>query len=70
MTAKGVRRMIEIEIARFDNTAMGLARHWGISSAYLCDVRKGRREPGESILKHLWLRKDVRYLPMIAKRPR
>ena len=36
------------------------ARHLGISPQYVCDLLKGRREPGPAVLKKLGLRRDVR----------
>lgn len=38
-----------------------LARELGISASYLNDVLRGRREPGEKILKALKLRRVVSY---------
>ncbi len=38
------------------------ARQIGISPAYLSDVLNARREPGDSILSALGLRKQVRYV--------
>ena len=35
----------------------------GVSGAYLCDVLKGNREPGESILAALGLVRVVGYRP-------
>lgn len=34
----------------------------GVSGAYVCDVLMARREPGQSILQALGLRKIVRYV--------
>jgi len=36
-----------------------LADKWGISPQYLCDVLAGRRDPGNSIVKHLGLKRVV-----------
>ena len=38
-----------------------LAQEWGISEQYLSDILKGRREPGNKVLKQLGLRKMVIY---------
>lgn len=38
-----------------------LAEHLGVSAQYLGDVLSGKREPGDSILKALGLRKTVHY---------
>lgn len=35
----------------------------GISPAYVNDVARGRRGPGESVLRGLGLQRDVRYVP-------
>lgn len=46
--------------------AAGSQKAWaqaiGVSEAYLSDVLNGRRDPGESILGPLGLRKEVRYV--------
>lgn len=36
-----------------------LAKQWGISAAYVSDLRNGRREPGPAILKRVGARKVV-----------
>jgi transcriptional regulator with XRE-family HTH domain len=38
------------------------AANWGISPQYLNDLEHERREPGETVLKALGLRKQVRYV--------
>ena len=69
--------MNEAEVRAAINTAIecaaslrALAASWGISPAYLSDVRTGRRAPGDSILKHLGLKRvvTVEYLPSEAAR--
>jgi hypothetical protein len=55
-----VLRMLEITI-EVEGTAVGLARKWGISTQYLSDVRRRRREPGPSILKGLGLYAETIY---------
>ena len=40
------------------------AAKYGISSQYISDVLRGRREPGEAILKSLKLKKVVTYSPL------
>ena len=37
------------------------AQALGVSDAYLCDLKKGRREPGPKILTALGLRRIVEY---------
>lgn len=37
------------------------AEQLGISDAYLCDIKKGRREPGPKLLNALGLRRVVEY---------
>ncbi len=39
-----------------------LAREWGVSQQYLCDVVNGRRPISESILDRLGLRRVVSYI--------
>lgn len=38
-----------------------LAKEWGISEAYLCDILKGNRAPGPKILNPLGMKKVIRY---------
>lgn len=38
-----------------------LADSVGVSRSYICDILKGRREPGEAMLKRLGIRKTVHY---------
>jgi hypothetical protein len=42
-------------------TAWGAAH--GVSGAYVHDCVRGRRDPGESILRALGLQREVRYIP-------
>jgi hypothetical protein len=42
-------------------SAKALADGWNISSAYLCDVRHGRRNPGPLILDALELEECLTY---------
>jgi DNA-binding transcriptional regulator YdaS (Cro superfamily) len=37
------------------------AQQLGVSDAYLCDVKKGRRDPGPKLLTALGLRRVVEY---------
>lgn len=39
-----------------------LAKKLGVSPMFICDIIKGRREPGEKILKALGLQKNVRII--------
>lgn len=47
--------------------AAGTARAWaaqnGLSSAYISDVMNGRRDPGDSVLRALGLRRVTSYEP-------
>lgn len=38
-----------------------LARRWDLSAAYISDVIRGKRAPGQSILDHLGVIRVVRY---------
>lgn len=42
-------------------TAWGAAN--GVSGAYVHDCVRGRRDPGESILRALGLQREIRYVP-------
>lgn len=42
-------------------TQQAAAKQWGISGAYLCDVLKGRREPGAKLLDALGYRRLIFY---------
>ncbi|AWV14988.1 hypothetical protein A3862_05245 [Methylobacterium sp. XJLW] len=35
----------------------------GLSGAYVSDVCRGRRDPGDGVLRGLGLQRDVRYVP-------
>ena len=60
MKIQHVLRLLE-EAVKEDGAAVGLARKWGISTAYLSDVRRRRRAPGRAILKHLGLYAETIY---------
>lgn len=49
-----------------NGTQAEVAKLWGVSPAYLCDVLRGHREPGERILKPLGLKREVRYVRALA----
>lgn len=38
-----------------------LAKQWGVSAAYLSDIRRGHRKPGPSVLVHLGLKAETTY---------
>lgn len=63
MTIGDVLELVEQEIQRH-GSAMATARRWGISTQYLCDVRRRRRAPGQSILAALGLVAETVYRPM------
>lgn len=44
-----------------------LAQQLGVSSAYVSDVRHGRRDPGPSILRPLGLRMEREVLKMVSR---
>lgn len=44
-----------------DRTAKEFARELGISGAYLCDIYKSVRAPGESVLSKLGIVKRIVY---------
>ena len=48
-------------------SARALANHWGISVQYLCDIRKGRRQPGNAVLSPMGLTKHVTYTTRYSK---
>ena len=57
MTSDHVRKILEREAEKIGSQT-ALAKHIGVSPAYVHDVINGRREPGESILKPLGLEKS------------
>ena len=61
MTKTGVLETIEAAIAAA-GSAQALAAAWGISAAYLSDVRLGKREPGPKILERLGLTEISQYV--------
>lgn len=60
MTYSEVLKDIEYRIG-ICGSARALARHWHISVQYLCDVRKGRRQPGPCILKAMGLKRETTF---------
>ena len=67
-TQSGVLTLLRREIARLGGSQLGFARLHGISTQYVCDVLKRRREPGAKILDALYLVREVRYVPKVKKR--
>jgi len=55
-----VLNMIE-DAVKLKGAAVGLARKWGVSTAYLSDVRRRRRAPGNAILTNLGLYAETTY---------
>jgi hypothetical protein len=45
--------------AKEEGSANALARLWGVTPSYLCDLLKGKRKPGPKILGPLGLRRVV-----------
>jgi hypothetical protein len=60
LTADDVRALLGKEVTR-KGSQQAWAEWAGVSGAYVHDVMHGRREPGESILKALGLKKVVIY---------
>jgi predicted transcriptional regulator len=60
MQASEVIEQIEKHIVRA-GTQKALAKQWGISQQYLSEVRAGRKDPGDKILKNLNLERIVTY---------
>lgn len=63
MTEQQVIQRVKKEIERV-GSLRGLAREWGVTPSYLCDIVNGRRAPGPKILTPLGLRwvKTVSYV--------
>lgn len=58
--SNGVRELL-LRKADEHGSQTALARYLGISSSYLSDVIKGKRDPGASVLDALGLARVVRY---------
>ncbi|MCK7461164.1 MAG: helix-turn-helix domain-containing protein [Sphingobacterium sp.] len=58
--SSGVRALL-LKLADQHGSQKALARHLGISPTYLCDVIKGKREAGTTVLEALGLVRVVRY---------
>jgi transcriptional regulator with XRE-family HTH domain len=58
----GIKKFLKaLEDRRGKRTWKELAAELGISTAYLCDVLQGRREPGEKILEPMGWERAVEY---------
>lgn len=66
MTYRALLAEIEYAIG-INGSARALAEHWGVSAQYLCDIRKGRRQPGPSILKAMKLKRTTTYTTTYEK---
>ncbi len=65
LTVEQVLARIESAV-KAAGSAKALAHDWGVSEAYLSDVRGGKRMPGPSILYKLGLEADSpRYVPFV-----
>lgn len=66
MSAPGLTSLDVCARLRAACRAAGGQQAWaqqnGVSPAYVCDVLNARRDPGDSILRALGLRKVVRYV--------
>jgi hypothetical protein len=60
MTEEHLLELIESCIVRY-GSAKNTAQRFNISPQYLCDIRKGKRAPGDTVLKHLGLKKVTSY---------
>lgn len=60
MKVSQVLDLIETAVMR-NGSAKVTAEKWGVSEAYLCDVRQERRSPGPKILKALCLKAETTY---------
>ena len=61
--------IIELVRERIGNrTQSAFAHEIGIGESYLCDVLKGRRDPGPTFLEAMGLRKVVTYEPATGRR--
>ena len=61
MKIQDVLRLVEREI-QANGSAMATARKWGVSTQYLCDIRRRRRAPGQAVLRALGLYAETIYL--------
>lgn len=69
-TSNPLRRANVIELlrsAQFNKTQKEFAAEIGISAAYLSDIYKGHRAPGNKVLTFLGLVKRVEYEPAISE---
>ena len=51
-------------LATQSDSQSDLAAEIGISPQYLNDILRGRRDPGETVLRYLGLQKRVIYVPL------
>lgn len=63
MTADDVRDKLREACAELGSQKAWAKRH-GVGDAYVSDILAGRREPGESVLKGLRLKRVVSYAPL------
>lgn len=62
MTPTEFRINLRLILKQYDSQKQA-AERWGVSEAYLSDVIRGRREPGELILNALHYKRVVSYEP-------
>ena len=60
MTKTQLLNRVEAAI-RQAGSAKNLADQWGVSPAYISDVRRGRRDPGPAVLRNLGLSATTSY---------
>ena len=66
MNIRSVLNEIEYQIG-INGSCRTLAKHWKISTQYLCDIRKGRRQPGPAVLKAMGLKCVTTYTKVYKK---
>lgn len=58
MSEADVRKLVQAAIDKAPSLRH-LAKEWGITPSYLCDIRLGRRAPGPPVLDALGLERTV-----------
>jgi transcriptional regulator with XRE-family HTH domain len=62
ITEQQLTQLLRLAVER-NGSQKVVASRLGISPQYLNDILRGRREPGEKVLKALGYRREVRYIP-------
>jgi hypothetical protein len=58
MTLDSFRQML-LRLVKEAGSQRALAKKYGISPMFLCDILKGRRDPGEKFLSAMGYRREV-----------